>query len=130
MTKVKFSLPRTLPLSRRSSLAISRSGWLSQQRAAMYKLPASKKIGVGFFGGRRSLARLLLDEIGDRLDERIDLLVQVAVNLQRRLEPHGADRDVVVRGAFDERRNRLRVDVVRQQRRRNQQHEPLDRPRS
>jgi hypothetical protein len=58
--------------------------------------------GVGFFGGRRSLARLLLDEIGDRLDERIDLLVQVAVNLQRRVEPHGADRDMVVRGAFDE----------------------------
>ncbi len=57
---------------------------------------------VGLLSGRRALARLLLDEIGDRLDLRVDLFVEPAVNFERRVQPHRADGDAVVGGTLDD----------------------------
>ena len=96
MTKVKFSLPRMLPLSRRSSLATSRSGWLSQQpRGDVEVVVVEEDPRLGLLGGRLALLRFLLDEVRDRRDRRVDALVEPPVDAERRVEAHRPHRHVV-----------------------------------
>ena len=83
------------------------------QRAEKYRFSSSKKIQAsGSFGGRRALARHLLHEILDGRGRLVDLLVELAVDLQRPIETDGAKGDAtafVARG--DGRRNRRRRPV-------------------
>ena len=47
--------------------------------------------GVGALGGWRPLVRELLDEAGDRGDQRVDRLVELSVHAEPRGQPDGAD---------------------------------------
>jgi hypothetical protein len=56
---------------------------------------------LGVFGGRRALARLLLDEAVDRRGRLVDLLVEPPVELNGALNPDRADRRLAVVVARD-----------------------------
>jgi hypothetical protein len=57
---------------------------LDRQRAVQ------KRPRVGLLGRRLPFARLLLDETADRLDRRVDALVEAAVDPERRRDADGA----------------------------------------
>ena len=67
--------------------------------------------GLGLLGGRLALARLLLDEVGERRDAGVDGVVETAVEVERGVQADGAHRDVVGRSAADQRFDgRLRLE--------------------
>ena len=76
-----------------------REGWLSRHRATMQSCRVEEQPHQRGLGRQPPLVRVLLDEIGDRLDRAVELFIQHAVEARRRIDPRRPNGDPAVRAS-------------------------------